>query len=230
MAHLKLQDAPKTWILNNNGRFVTRSHPSASREFSVPLNLLLKNVLGEAKTTREVKYYLNNNIVKLNGVKVNDPKTGVILMSLLSINEKNYRVVFSKTGKLVIEEVKDKSNLRSLKVKSLTYLKGGNLQINLYFGENILILKDKVKNFIEHVKIDDTIVVENNKIIGYVKLDKGSNSFIFGGKNRGLHGVIDGFEKELVKIKDIEGNEILVVKNHVYPIPKDYTKDYVALK
>ena len=55
--HLKIQKVPDTWpIKRKDTVFVTRPNPGAhNMNLSVPINVLLRNVLGKAKTTKEVK-------------------------------------------------------------------------------------------------------------------------------------------------------------------------------
>ena len=53
--HLKPQKAPKTWVIKRkNVRFITRPKPGAHEmSFSMPLNLIFKNILEKVKTNKE---------------------------------------------------------------------------------------------------------------------------------------------------------------------------------
>ena len=65
--HLKRLAAPKTWQISKKGiKFVTkpRSGPH-SLGTAVPISVLLKEIMGHARTTGDAK-----KILKLNGIKI----------------------------------------------------------------------------------------------------------------------------------------------------------------
>jgi len=81
--HLKRFFAPKTWKIKRKGiKFVSK--PSAGphrREMSMPINVILRDLMGYAKTTREVKYLLNNKDVLVDAegnIAVDGKKVGTI--------------------------------------------------------------------------------------------------------------------------------------------------------
>jgi len=53
-----------------------------------------------AKTAREVRFILHNELAKIDGRVVKDPRRGVGLMDVLTLGEENYRCVFDHNGRL----------------------------------------------------------------------------------------------------------------------------------
>ncbi|MBU1855132.1 MAG: 30S ribosomal protein S4e, partial [Nanoarchaeota archaeon] len=72
--HLKPQKAPQTWsIKRKQVKFVTRPNPGAhKREFSMPINLVLKNLLNKAQTNKEAKKILHDQEILVNGKRRKD--------------------------------------------------------------------------------------------------------------------------------------------------------------
>ena len=58
--HLKRLNAPKSWdILRKQLKFIVRANPGPhNKKTSVALGVLIRDVLGYAKTSKEVKFML----------------------------------------------------------------------------------------------------------------------------------------------------------------------------
>ena len=84
--HLKRLAMPRSWPLPRKTTvWVTRPAPGAhSLEHCMPITLVLRDVLGMAKTAREVRYILHNELAKVDGRIVKDTRRGVGLMDVLS--------------------------------------------------------------------------------------------------------------------------------------------------
>ena len=65
--HMVRLAAPKTWpIKRRTSIFITKQNAGPhSLALSIPLNIMLKEVLGSAKNTREAKKLLNSNEVAI---------------------------------------------------------------------------------------------------------------------------------------------------------------------
>ena len=64
-SHLKRLAVPKTWDIKKKGiKFVTRPNLGAHpRKLSVPINLVIRDLLSYAKSNKEVKYILSENLI-----------------------------------------------------------------------------------------------------------------------------------------------------------------------
>jgi len=211
MKHLKRLAIPKTWsIKKKENVFVVRPLPRVKFELGIPLTLVLRDYLNYAKTTKEVKYILNNKEVLINGKRVKEKKYLLGFMDVLSFPEikKNFRLLLNKKGKLFLKEISDEeSKFKLCKIIGKTKLKGGKTQINCDDGTNIIVDKD-------NYKVRDTIVLEfPNKIKDVLKFEKGALAYLIKGSHIG----------DVVKIKEIKEKNIVIEKNgKEFETLKDY--------
>ena len=100
--HLKRLAMPRSWPLpRKTSVWVTRPTPGAhSLEHCMPITLVLRDVLNVAKTAREVRFILHNELAKIDGRVVKDTRRGVGLMDVLTLGEQNYRCVLDHKGRL----------------------------------------------------------------------------------------------------------------------------------
>lgn len=201
MSHLKSLAAPKNWpIKRKENIWVVRPMSGAhSKEYSIPLVVVLRNVLGLLDTKKEVKFVIREGLVKVNGRKVKDVKLPVGLFDVISLDKekKYYRIVMNKRKRLVPIEVDEKeANLIPLKIENKRILTKDKIQFNFTNGWN-LTLKDK------KYSTRDTLIfdVKSNKIVNHIPFDKGNVVFVFGGKHVG----------ELAKIQKV--NDKVSLKN-----------------
>ncbi len=195
MAHLKRLVAPKTWPIKRKGIvFITKQYPRTKTAYSIPLLLVLRDLLGVAQKSREVQRILQAQKILVNGKVRTEPKFPVALFDVVDIPSigKTYHVTFNRLGKISLEEV-HKPKYRLARVESKTKVKGGKTQINLFDGTNILAEKNDYK-------IGDVIKlsIPDNKAIGKISLDKGAHVFVIGGAHIG----------ESAKVKSLELNKI----------------------
>ena len=102
-SHLKRLAMPRSWPLpRKTNIWVTRARSGAhALERCMPINVVLRDVLGVARSTREVRRILHESLVKVDGRVVKDNKRGVGLMDVLSVGDDDYRrCVLDTNGKL----------------------------------------------------------------------------------------------------------------------------------
>ncbi|MBI2106906.1 30S ribosomal protein S4e [Candidatus Woesearchaeota archaeon] len=206
MAHLSRSRAPKNWpIKRKETKWTTRSKPGAhSLDRCITFSLVIKEMLNYASTTREVRYILNNKSVIVNKKPVVDSHLGVGFMDTIEIpdTKEAYRMILNQEGKFeLIALKKELENLKPYKVIGKKILKGKRLQLNLIDGKNILADKDVYKT-------GDTVVIDlsNNSIQTHLKLEKGSEVFLLGGKHRGVSGKVT----EIIKEKNLNEDRVLI--------------------
>lgn len=227
--HLKRLKSPRSWpIKRKQNVWIARPSPGPhSLNNSITLNTLIKDILGYAKTKREVKKILNDKKLLINNSNPKDYNLPIGVMDLIeipSLNE-NYVVFFNKKGKFSLNKIKDVEN-KIFKINDKTKLKKGKLQLNLSGGKNILINKDEYK-------VGDSLILnlKDNKIKAHLKLEKGATIYLIDGSYKGYMG-------EIVEIKNKVLNQkakiIFKIDNKTYETLKDYAfvieKNYLGLK
>jgi len=200
--HLKRSKIPKTWPLERKGtKYIVR--PVNDLDRGIPLLIVIRDILKIVKTRRELKKLLNLKKVKVNGKNVNDEKLSLSLFDIVSLDGKNFRLVF-KNKKFSVEEIKgNESQEKIVKVIGKKILKKGRIQVNLMDGRNFL-TKGKIR-------IGDSVVVDlkENKIKEVLEFREGCKILFIRGKHLGRIGKVEniGEKRKLVEI-NIENEKI----------------------
>lgn len=201
--HQTRQEATKKLPIQRKGtKYVARalSHPKES----VPVVIALRDMLGLAKTKKEVKKMILQKLLKVNGKTVTDYHESIRLFNIFEA-DKPYVLKLSPVRKFFFEEIKNHDE-RLCKVVGKKLLQGDKIQLNLHDGTNVL--GDK------KTKIGDSIYLDlSGKIKKHVSLDKGKEVFILSGKYQGQSGKIEGHEDKRVVIKFKDGSATLPLKN-----------------
>jgi small subunit ribosomal protein S4e len=199
--HIKRLAVPKTWPINRKtNTWIIKPKPgphNLNECFSI--TTLLKEILNVCKTTREVKYALTNDLIKINGKIRKDKKFQVGLMDVVSFKNNYYRILLSKSRKLIpVKITKDEEKIRLKKIVGKKSLRKNKLQINLSGGENFISTK---KDF----KTNDTLVFVDGKLKEKLDFKEGSIIYIVGGKQIGTVGII----KKIEKTKSLQPKKII---------------------
>ena len=218
--HLKRLAAPKTWHVKRKGnKFITKQVPGQqSISSGMPLNALFKEVLNYANTTREVKKIINTKDIKIDGKARKDFRFPIGIFDILEFTNTNeyFRIVLNKKGKIGLVKIKkEESSTKPCKIIGKTMV-GGNLQLNLYDGKNIIVDKN---NF----KVGDSVILTlpEQKISKHLKLDKKSTIFLIGGKHIGEIGNVDDIIKNKIIYKDQNNNLVETSKKYAFVIGDD---------
>lgn len=177
---------PKYWGLGTKKEtFVVTPRGPHSKANCIPLQVVLRDLLGYAKTSKEAQSILSQGKILVDGKPGKDRKFGIGLMDVLEIPDikKIFRVEVRKSG-LVLNET-NVSNKKLCKIIGKTSIKGGKTQLNFHDGRNVLV--DKVP-----YKVGDTLEIslKDSKILSHMPLEKGSEALIIAGKNRGVRGSV----------------------------------------
>lgn len=222
--HLSRLNSPKSWAIKKKGiKWVIKpSAGSHSPETSLPLGIIIRDVLLLSKTTRETKKILNDNQVLINNIIRKDIKFPVGLMDTLAIPSLNncYRILLNKKGKIILVPIKkEEVNLLYCKITNKTLLRNKKIQLNLSYGKNMLIDKDSYK-------IGDTLIVsDKNEIKKHLKLEKGSSIYLIKGKHIGNTGSLEGIhrfegsqpDKLIIRLGD---KKIETLKDYAFVVDK----------
>ena len=206
MARLKRLTTPKWWPIERKGKkytFATRGpHP---RQMSLPLTLLVRDVLRLAETGKEAETAIRKGEILVDGRKIKDPNFGVGVFDVVTIPsmKKSWRAIPDK-GLKFVETPESESKMKICKIMGKKTLKGKKTQLNLNDGRNVLASED--------YDTCDSVMLElpAQKISGHVKFDKGATALVLGGKNSGV----------VSKIKEIKGDMVIMDGEKTFEVPK----------
>lgn len=222
MAWLKRLAAPKWWpIERKTHKFVTVPRGSHPKLQSIPLLIVVRDVLKLADNAREAKRIIKSREVLVDG-KPRDVDYGIGFLDSISIPKmkKAWRVIPEKGFKLI--EIDD-PQLKICKIRDIKILKGGKTQLNLGDGKNIITDKK--------FSTRDSLLVQlpEQKILKELKLERGALVLVSGGKSAGLISEVkDIDEKNRRAWLSKEEQSIEVPLNYIIVVGKD--KPEIKLK
>lgn len=225
MSHLKRFYMPKTWKVKRKGiKYIVKpSSGPHSLKMSIPISVIFRDLLKYAVNLREVKNILSSHNVLIDGIRRKDHRFPVGIFDVIKIDKTKeaFRVVFDrkKIGLLKIGE--NESGLKPCKITGKKKI-GKKMQLNLYDGKNILV--DKCD-----YKVGDTLVIESpkNTIKSHLKLEKGNQVYLTGGKHIGEYGSVEAISGDKIKYKS-SGEVFETLKKYAFVIGTD--KPVVSIK
>jgi len=169
----------------------------------LPLSIILRDILGLARTRKEAKKIVNTKKVQVDGKVQSDDAFPVGIMDVISIPAipKYYRVLPSHKGLFLHEITQENSTFKLCRVEDKTVLKNGIFQLNLNDGSNILISGDH-QQYPTSIKPLSTlkITLPDKQILDIITLKEHDVAIIIGGKNIGKFG-------KIIKIDQTQNNQ-----------------------
>jgi len=229
--HLKRKPAPEFWPIHRKEAVWIVKPNAGPHPISrcIPLTLVLRDVLDVAKTRSEVKTIIHEEKIMVDGKVQREELFPTGLMDVVSILEveKWYRVLPYEKGLLLHPISKDETTFKLCRIENKTVLSGGNVQLNLHDGRNVLVkVKDPNKPEEDVFDTLDTLKISlpNQEILSHIKLAEGAPALIISGKNAGKHGKIVAIEQRprqkrknsLVTVEDEGGNRFQTTVNYVF--------------
>jgi len=225
--HLKTQQAPKTWpIKRKNVVFTTRPNPGAhNMNLSMPINIVLRNLLNKAQTNKEVKKILHDEEVLVDGKRRKDYRYPVGLMDVISLPKikEHYRILINDLNRLYAQSIDNKeANFKLSKITNKKQIKGNKTQLLTMDGRTIIVTKDNYKT-------RSTLVLELPKqlIKNTIALEKGVIIILYAGKYVGKIGTVIDIEGNILKFKDSK-NEYKTKTEYAIVIGKDKSEIKIA--
>ncbi len=189
--HISRLNSPKRWNIKKKGmKWVTRPMPGAYPiSEGISLNVAVRDLIGYAKTAKEVRKLLDKGHILVNQKEIKEPKHIIGLMDVVSFPKikENFRVFSDKKGKIILNKIDSKAaKIKICSIKSKTAIKKGKVQLNLNDGRNIIAEK-------KDYNTKDSVVVEfpSNKIKEHLKFEKGALIYLTAGNHVGELGTID---------------------------------------
>lgn len=225
MAHLKRLMASKHFAIERKTKkyTVAPSPGPHSKDECVPLQIVLRDILGVASNGSEVKKILNEGNIIIDGKIVKNPKFPLGMMDVLEIPKIKdaYRVI-PYEGKLILTKIDEShAKFKLCKLTNKTTIKGGKFQLNMHDGRNIIMSESDAKKY----AVGDTIKISlpEQKITGHFALKAGNLGMIETGKYAGTVGKV----KDIILIKgresnkavlDVNGSDVRTIKDYIFII------------
>lgn len=196
--HLKRLGIPKSWPVKRKGiTFTAKPRPGTHKQKEcITVIALLRDVLKIGRNLSEVKKILNTNSFLVDGKIRKDHRFTLGLMDIITLTDKNYRLIINQKGKFALLSVsKEEAKEKISKITDKKILKKGKVQINFYDSKNLLVDKD-------NYKVGDSVIISANKIKKHLKFEKGAVIYITGGKHIGEIGKLEEIEQHKGVTKD----------------------------
>jgi small subunit ribosomal protein S4e len=135
-----------------------------------------------AKTAREVRYIIHNEMAMVDGRVVKDPRRGVGLMDVLTLGEENYRCLLDHNGRLQYRPISAKeAGWKVCRIEGKTTIKGGQTQLNLHDGRNIIVDDPSAYNTGDSLKLN----LPDQKVLEHIRFGEGTRCYLIGGAHVG---------------------------------------------
>jgi small subunit ribosomal protein S4e len=207
-----------TWIVKS----MPGPHP---KHHAIPLGVLIREVMGLVRTSKEIKQVLSGRMVEVDGKVRTEEKFPVGLMDTVSVPKsgKSYRIMVDRKGRLFPAEIEKKeASKKLLKVVRKHTMKKGKFSLAFHDGRNMA--ADK------HVMVGDTVQVSLPvaKIESHLKREPGSRCLVVEGKHVGtivkLKDIIEraGGKPSEALVEDEKGGEFVTVTKYLFVIDNGF--------
>jgi len=233
--HLKRLAAPKFWpILRKEAKWAVRASPGPhSKEASLPLLLLVRELLHVAETNTEARKIIAEGHIKVDGVVRRNYKFPIGFMDLIEIVDTGelFRAIPVPVRVLGLVPIPpEEATYKVLRIENKTTVKGGHIQLNLYDGRNVLVKVENPESPEEDIyqtMSSVKIKVPENKLLDYFPLKNGAPVIVIGGRNVGkvakVVSIAEGMRhyRKLVTLEDFQGNKFYTTLDKIMVIGKE---------
>jgi len=223
LTHQKRLSVPKSWKIGRKGfKWVSTTRPGPhSQARSLPIGLIIRDILKIVDNSREGKRILSEGKVLVDGTPRKDIRFPVGLFDVITlplINE-SYRMVQDEKGRLVLHKLNETNVNKLCRIDNKVTLTGGKVQLNLSDGTNIM-------GSNEYSTKDSLILsVPDKEVIKHLQFKVGNLAMVVGGQHSGEIGKI----KEIREVKSSRHNTVTIsgekefetIENYVIVIGED---------
>ncbi len=235
LRHLRRSKSPKFWSIHRKEAVwsvKTNPGPHPLRR-SIPLGVVIRDILGYANTMREARKILSQRLIDVDGRTITNYKFPIGLMDIIHVkpSDEYFRVVPDSTRLLKLVKINvDESQYKLLRIEKKTMVKGGNIQLTFHDGCNYLIqLKNPFEPEEDVYKTYDSILFDlaNKEIVEHFPFKIGYISVVIDGSNAGFVGRIRNIRQIFkrvnaqVELEGSEGNITRTILSYVLVVGKD---------
>jgi small subunit ribosomal protein S4e len=188
--HQKRLAVPNSWpVERKTNTFTVKAGAGPHGEAGVPLVVLLRDVLGYVDSTKEARYALNNDSVLVNGDAISDEQRPIGMFDILTFPERGefFRVFPDEGGRLALTSVDEEAaGSRLGKITNKSVVPGGDAQLTLHDGTNVLVDADT------EYDTKDSIVVDNESkdVVAHFEYEEGALVTAVAGQHAGRIGEV----------------------------------------
>ncbi|MGB9728979.1 MAG: 30S ribosomal protein S4e [Thermoprotei archaeon] len=191
--HLKREAAPFYWpILRKEYTWTIRPLPGPHPlKFSIPLLLIVRDMLKYAETYKEAKKIIKRGFIKIDGKVRRDESFPVGLMDIVELipTGETYRLLPYSRYPLTLVKIPDtEKDIKIGKVINKQRIKYGKIQVTLHDGRNILL--DPSSTDIPNTYDSLVVKLSTNEIVQRIPLIPGSYGLAYAGRSVSKHGKI----------------------------------------
>nr|WP_321497521.1 30S ribosomal protein S4e [uncultured Methanolobus sp.] len=214
--HQKRISVPNSWqISKKSNKWITSTRPGPhNKQQSIPLGVVLRDMLGIVDTRAEAKRVLSEGKVLVDGVIRKDLRFPVGLLDVITIPLENvaYRMLLDRKGRLEVHKLEDVNANKLCRINGKTVLKGGAIQLNLNDGTNLIGSKD--------YKTKDSLILSlpDKSIVKHIKYEVGNLAMIVGGRHTGEIGTI----KEINTVRSSRHNTVSISGDYEFETIEDF--------
>ncbi|MCL5788495.1 MAG: 30S ribosomal protein S4e [Candidatus Marsarchaeota archaeon] len=196
---------------------------------SLPLLVVLRDLMHVVDSSHEAKVVLNDNRIRVNGRVQRTIDFPIGVMDLISIPDSDtYVRILPFRGKLIAHQVsRGERDFRLLRVENKTCVPGLKIQLNLTGGVNVLLplsnpydAKNVKYSTMDTVKTN----VQGTELLEHYRMQKGAYVLAVKGKNSGEHGTlketVESFKrrKTLVRVEKANGESFETIIDYIYVV------------
>ncbi len=242
--HLKTLAAPKFWpVRNRAGVFTVKPSPGPHPiHRCIPLLILVRDVLGYAKTGKEARKLIAEGHFKVDGRIRRNYKYPVGFMDVLEVVDTGeiYRILpYPRTFFTLHPIDRNEAGFKLGRIEDKSTVKGGHIQLHLHDGRNVLIRVSDPTNPVEAKPYKTLgtvkISIPEQRLLDYAPLEIGSLVIVFGGRNVGRVGRVVDIKKgmrryrSIVTVEDVRGEKFQTSLEYVFVIAPPESEPWISL-
>lgn len=233
---LKRMKAPAFWPIPRKKHLWT-SKPSPGPHKSdrcLTLLLVIRDILGLARTYKEAKIILAEQKVKVDGKSRRDLRFPVGIMDVVEIpgTGRFYRVLPTRKGLALHPVDEEETTFKLCRIEGKRSVKNGLIQLNLHDGRNLVVGEDKLEELSyspSDLKTYDAlkIAIPKQQVLSHLPFGVESYAIMTGGKNIGRYGKVteidqgQGLRPKIVTLQDGEGNNLQTIIEYIFPLGEE---------
>jgi small subunit ribosomal protein S4e len=184
----------------------------------MPLNMVMRDVLGVATSNREVRHILNQGLVSIDGRVCKETRRSVGLMDVLTLGEDNYRCVLDHKGRLRYRPIPaSDASWKVCRIEGKTTIKGGKTQLNLHDGRNVIVDDASAYSTNDALKL----ALPSQDILEHITFAEGTRCFLIGGVHVGTFAdVREYIVKRSSMANEVQFDEFGTTVDNVFAVGK----------
>jgi small subunit ribosomal protein S4e len=230
LGHLKRLTSPAYWpIHRKEAPWAPKPNPgSHSSSLCLPLEVVVRDELGLAKTRREVSKVVSGGKVKIDGKSRLEKKYPAGLMDVIEFTDANlaYRMLPVKGKGLGLVKIsKEEAKFKLCKILRKNTAPKGQIQYGTHDGRSLTFPPTGAESF----STNDTIRVSlpTQKVLSHIKFEKGNYALVTAGRNIGKSGRImeltpaTATRPAMVRIEDDAGTKFDTMLDYTFVVGTD---------